>query len=61
MARRHGAWICFQDESGVSLLPVVRATWAPKGVTPVLRHRFSCQAHVHSRRSWPTQGNSVAG
>ena len=30
----------FQDESGVSLLPSVRATWAPKGHTPVLRHRF---------------------
>jgi transposase len=28
------------DESGVSLLPSVRATWAPKGQTPVLRHRF---------------------
>ncbi|MFD6064485.1 hypothetical protein [Rhodococcus wratislaviensis] len=25
----------------MSLLPVVRATWAPKGVTPVLHHRFS--------------------
>lgn len=31
----------FQDESGVSLLPPVRATWAPKGKTPVLRHRFN--------------------
>ena len=40
-ARRRGAWIIFQDESGFSLLPPVRATWAPKGQTPVLRHRFS--------------------
>lgn len=40
-ARRRNAWICFQDESGFSLLPSVRATWAPKGQTPVLRHRFS--------------------
>jgi transposase len=40
-ARRRKAWIVFQDESGVSLLPPVRATWAPKGQTPVLRHRFS--------------------
>src|SRR5689334_24845986 len=40
-ARRRGAWICFQDESGFSLLPVVRATWAPRGQTPVLDHRFS--------------------
>ncbi|MGV9710980.1 IS630 family transposase [Gordonia sp. NPDC003424] len=41
IARRLGAWICFQDESGFSLLPAVRATWAPRGVTPVLHHRFS--------------------
>jgi transposase len=40
-ARRRGAWIVFQDESGVSLTPVVRATWAPKGHTPVLRHKFN--------------------
>lgn len=31
----------FQDESGFSLLPSVRATWAPKGKTPVISHRFS--------------------
>ena len=31
----------FEDESGVSLLPSVRATWAPRGCTPVLRHRFN--------------------
>lgn len=31
----------FEDESGCSLLPSVRATWAPKGRTPVLRHRFN--------------------
>ena len=33
--------IVFEDESGVSLLPSVRATWAPRGCTPVLRHRFN--------------------
>jgi transposase len=33
--------IVFEDESGVSLLPSVRATWAPRGHTPVLRHRFN--------------------
>jgi hypothetical protein len=33
--------IVFEDESGFSLLPAVRATWAPRGRTPVLRHRFS--------------------
>jgi transposase len=31
----------FADESGFSLLPAVRATWAPRGRTPVLHHRFS--------------------
>jgi transposase len=40
-ARRRKAWICFQDESGFSLLPSVRATWAPKGQTPVLTHHFN--------------------
>ena len=40
-AQRQNALIVFEDESGVSLLPSVRATWAPKGCTPVLRHRFN--------------------
>ena len=40
-ARRRGALIVFEDESGFSLLPPVRATWAPKGKTPVLRHHFN--------------------
>ena len=40
-ARRRGALIIFEDESGFSLLPAVRATWAPRGKTPVLRRRFS--------------------
>jgi hypothetical protein len=39
-ARRQNALIMFEDESGVSLLPSVRATWAPRGHTPVLKHRF---------------------
>ena len=30
----------FWDESGASLLPVVRRTWAPRGHTPVIRHHF---------------------
>jgi hypothetical protein len=30
----------FWDESGASLLPVTRRTWAPRGCTPVIRHRF---------------------
>jgi transposase len=32
--------IVFWDESGASLLPVTRRTWAPVGHTPVIRHRF---------------------
>ena len=38
-ARRRGAWIVFWDESGVSFTPPARRTWAPRGRTPVLRHR----------------------
>ena len=39
-ALSRGAWICFLDESGASLRPPVRRTWAPRGHTPVLRHRM---------------------
>jgi hypothetical protein len=35
--------IVFWDESGVSLLPVTRRTWAPVGHTPVIGHRFKWQ------------------
>jgi transposase len=42
-ARRRRAQIVFWDESGVSLLPVVRRTWAPVGSTPVLDHHFNWQ------------------
>jgi transposase len=30
----------FLDESGVGFTPPVRRTWAPRGHTPVLRHRW---------------------
>jgi transposase len=33
--------IVFEDESGVSLSPSVRRTWAPRGKTPVLRTHFN--------------------
>ena len=36
-----GAWIVFQDESGCQPPPRVRATWAPSGRTPVMRHHLN--------------------
>lgn len=36
-ARRWRAIIYFQDEAGVSLIPVMGKTWAPKGETPVIK------------------------
>jgi hypothetical protein len=33
--------IVFWDESGASLLPVTRRTWAPRGHTPVIGHHFN--------------------
>jgi transposase len=35
----------FWDESGASLLPVTRRTWAPRGHTPVIRHHFKVIRH----------------
>ena len=40
-ARRRKAATCFFDESGVSLSPIVRSTWAPRGKTPLLVHHFN--------------------
>jgi hypothetical protein len=37
LARRLGAWICFADESGVSLRPARARTWAPRGKTPIVQ------------------------
>ena len=42
-AEEQDAWLMFLDESGFSLKPSVRRTWAPRGQTPVLRHRFNWQ------------------
>ncbi|MFL1378057.1 MULTISPECIES: transposase [unclassified Nocardiopsis] len=36
-ARRAGAWICFEDESGQHLRPAKVRTWAPRGQTPVVK------------------------
>jgi transposase len=38
--RRRKACLVFFDESGLSLLPNVRRSWAPRGQPPVLRHHF---------------------
>lgn len=35
--RRWKAIVYFQDESSVSLIPVLGRTWAPKGQTPIIR------------------------
>lgn len=36
-ARVNRALVYFEDESGVSLAPVIGKTWAPKGQTPIVR------------------------
>src|SRR6266545_289249 len=45
-ALKQGAWICFADESGAALTPPVRRTWAPRGHTPILRHRMRGRKRV---------------
>jgi transposase len=39
-AARLGAHLVFIDESGFLLIPTVLRTWAPRGRTPLLRHRY---------------------
>src|SRR4030066_72860 len=39
-ARRLGAHLVFVDESGFLLIPSVHKTWAPRGQTPIIRHRY---------------------
>jgi len=36
-ARRWQAMLYFQDESGVSLTPVMGKTWSLKGETPIVK------------------------
>jgi transposase len=40
-ARALNAWLVFVDESAFSQRPPVRATWAPKGRTPVIVEPFN--------------------
>lgn len=37
---RLGAHLVFIDESGFLLIPSVRKSWAPRGQTPIHRHRY---------------------
>jgi transposase len=39
-ARRLGAHLVFVDESGFLLIPSVHKTWAPRGLTPIIHHRY---------------------
>ena len=39
-ARKLKAHLVFLDESGFLLIPNVRRTWAPRGQTPVIYHRY---------------------
>lgn len=39
-ARRLRAYLVFLDESGFMLISTVRRTWAPRGQTPLVRHRY---------------------
>lgn len=40
-AQEQGAQLVFIDESGFSLRPSVRRTWAPRGQTPLIRRHFN--------------------
>ncbi len=46
-AFERGAKVVFLDESGFSTSPHVRRTWAPRGETPVLRHKLRWE-RVHA-------------
>jgi len=39
-AQRLKAHLVFADECGFLLIPNVRRTWAPRGQTPIIRHRY---------------------
>lgn len=52
----------FFDESGVSLTPTVRRSWAPIGQTPVLRHRFNwTRASMAAALCYPPAGDTHRG
>lgn len=48
----------FFDESGVSLLPQIRRTYAPRGCTPTLRHRLNWKrASMAAALGYPAADN----
>ena len=40
-AQEQAAKLAFHDESGFSLKPSIRRTWAPRGQTLIVKHRFN--------------------
>jgi DDE superfamily endonuclease len=53
--------VVFWDESGVSLLPVVRRTWAPVGHPPVISHRFKWErASMAAALCYGSRGGGAA-
>jgi|SRR5579862_2076255 len=46
-AIQRGATLVFHDEGGFSLKPNLRRTWAPRGQTPIVRHKFNWE-RVHA-------------
>jgi transposase len=47
MAAVSGSWILFEDESGQSMRPPRAKTWAPRGVTPVVKVRGGGSGRIH--------------
>jgi DDE superfamily endonuclease len=59
-ARAKSAWLVFFDESGISLIPPVRRTWARQGCTPILRHRMAWKrASVAAALGYRPDGTSA--
>jgi hypothetical protein len=51
----------FWDESGASLLPVTRRTWAPRGCTPVIGHHAKwTRASMAARLRYGSRGGGAA-
>jgi len=46
VAHRLKAWICFADECGKTLRAAKATTWAPRGVTPVVKVTAAGNARV---------------